>query len=106
MQEKPVSKIVDDIYLEIAQGIENAISGDWTVAYIFIEILGEATNLKGEYFNCLNNRKFFEVDDSAFDYFENLYGITTESGSNEWNRAQFILYKSGTFEIVFNQINM
>lgn len=91
---------VDEIYLNIGQGILDTISGRWVEAYIFAEVFDGASNLKGEY-NLDGSIKYFEVNDDAFDDFEDLHEITTEGGENKWNRAKFTLYPTGKFNIDF-----
>ena len=60
----------------------------------------DAANFKGEYKNG-SEVSFFEVYDDAYDDFEELHDITTEGGSNQWNRAIFTLYPTGKFNIDF-----
>ncbi|MBN1008240.1 immunity protein YezG family protein [Amphritea pacifica] len=95
-----MSVTVDEIYLNIAQGIASAIEGDWEEAYIFSEILEDAANFKGEY-TTGSDKKYFEVADEAFDNFEELHRITTEGNNNKWNRAKFTLTPDGKFHIDF-----
>jgi hypothetical protein len=95
-----VSRVIDQIYLNIGQGIANVISDDWREAYIFVEMFEDAANLKGEYFSD-RDKKYFEVDDEAFDDFEEIHAIMTQGDSNKWNRAKFTLYPTGKFNIDF-----
>lgn len=93
---------VDNIYLEIARSIIDAIETQWSVAIINCELAENSGAFK-----CI----YKEDNDSAFDYdfdityetfkaFEKLHEITTSGGSN-WNRAKFTLYPTGKFSIDF-----
>lgn len=93
---------VDDIYLEIANSIIDAIETQWSVAIITCELAEDA----GE-FNCIYKEDNdsavdhdFDVSYETFKVFEKLHEITT-SGENDWNRAKFTLYPTGKFSIDF-----
>jgi hypothetical protein len=54
------------------------------------------------YTNATSDRKFFEVDDSAFDYFEELIEITVASSGVRWTRAVVTLSRSGKFIVDYS----
>ncbi|WP_161787483.1 immunity protein YezG family protein [Endozoicomonas numazuensis] len=91
---------IDDVYAGIGQQIADAISDDWSEAWLFVEFFEDAANFKGEY-NSNSERKFFKVGYKAYKSFKKLYEITTEGESNRWNRAKFTLYPTGKFNINF-----
>ena len=96
-------RTIDDICKSISTGIEGAIYGGWFEACLFIEVLKDVTNLKGEYLCTANSitKSFFEVDNSAFDDVEELHEISAGNGISKWSRAKFTLLKSGRFNIDF-----
>lgn len=88
----------EDIYKHIGDGIVQSISGNWDEATIYAEVFDGAANLKGEFL--LENAKgFFEVEDEAFDDFEDLQILMIEN--SKWNKAKYTLHKTGKFEITF-----
>jgi len=93
----------DEIYLTIAQHIVDSIDAEWTVAIIDAEIHEGAGKFKCVY----KEEESADVDhdfDSSFalfEAFESLHKIMTGSGENKWNRARFILYPAGKFDIEF-----
>lgn len=95
-----MGKTVDEVYLSIGQQIADAISDDWSEAWLYVEFFEDAGDFKGEYIST-SARKYFEVPDDVFDEFERLHEITTEEQSNRWNKAKFTLYPSGKFNINF-----
>jgi len=95
-----MTRSVDEIYMNIGQNIANELENDWVEAVILAEVLDNAANFKGEYKIEAEN-KYFEVYDDAYDDFEELQAVTTENGSNQWNRAKFTLFPDGNFTIDF-----
>jgi hypothetical protein len=95
-----MSRKIEEIYHSLAIGIINGIETEWDKAQIFAEYFEDSANFKGE-FSLKNNIDFFEVDDQAFEDFEELYEITTEDSENKWNRAKFTLEPTGKFNIDF-----
>ena len=96
---------VEDIYLSIAKNVANSITNEWSIAVLEIERAdSDAISFSGDYsyngekesLNFRNfDRKTLKLDS------HNLHEITTEGGSNKWNRAKFTLSPSGEFEIDF-----
>ncbi|WP_281649116.1 immunity protein YezG family protein [Parendozoicomonas sp. Alg238-R29] len=95
-----MDKTIDEVYASIGQQIAGAIKDYWSEAWLFVEFFEDAANFKGEY-DSDSERKHYEVPDDVFDDFDVLYEITTEGGSNRWNRAKFTLYPDGKFNIDF-----
>ncbi|MFP6845134.1 MAG: immunity protein YezG family protein [Thalassolituus sp.] len=95
-----MTRKIDDIYLDIAQDIVKGIDTKWDQAYINVEFFEDAGSFDGE-FIIDGEVKYFEVSDETFDFFEEIYKITTENNSSKWNRAKFTLAPSGEFEIDF-----
>lgn len=93
-----MAEIIDDLYMKIAQGIVNAIDTPWEKAVIQAEVFEDAANFNGEYFS-EGKTLYFEVEDDAYDYFEEIKEIMSEK--NKWNRATFTLKPSGDFNIDF-----
>lgn len=95
-------RTVDEIYKSIAQGIADNLSDSWERAWIHTHVVEDAAGVDGEYTRPgEKDVHYFEVDDQALDDFEELHEITTEGGSNPWNRAKFTLEPSGRFSIDF-----
>ena len=96
-------RTIDEIYTSIGQSIANNIpSESWEAAWINAKVIEDSTGVDGEYTEPNSSEvKYFEVDDSAFDDFEELHEITTEGGNNKWNRAKFTLSLTGKFSIDF-----
>ncbi len=93
---------VDDIYLEIAHSIIDAIETQWSVAIITCELAEDAGAFKCIYKEDIDSAvdHDFDVSYETFKAFEKLHEITT-SGENDWNRAKFTLYPTGKFSIDF-----
>ena len=95
-------RTVDEIYNSLAKGIVDQLSSEWETAWINAKVLDDAAGVDGEYrVEGADKVSYFNVKDEAFDDFEELHQITTEGGSNRWNRAKFILERSGKFSIDF-----
>ncbi|MCC5453124.1 antitoxin YezG family protein [Rheinheimera sp. UJ51] len=94
---------VDEIYLEIAHNIIDAIETQWTVAIITCELAEDAGRFKGIYKEDIESAvdHDFGVSYETYKAFKNLHEITTEGGENKWNRAKFTLYPTGKFSIDF-----
>ncbi|PCM43910.1 immunity protein YezG family protein [Marinobacter sp. ANT_B65] len=97
-----MEKTVDELYHEIAQGIVDAIDGEWQSAEVNFEYTGDS----GE-FDCVYVKEGgeqnldFDVEFPTYKAFKAIHEITTEGGSNPWNRAKFVLERSGKFSIDF-----
>jgi len=95
-----MSRKIDEIYQSIAVGISKNIDGQWDKSLLLVEFFDGAANFKGEFY-FQNEKKYFRVDDDAFDDFEEIYEITTENSENKWNRAIFSLELTGSFNLEF-----
>jgi hypothetical protein len=99
---EPTIELKDTKYIcsNIGKGIFSAITNDWDNATIYAELWGDATNLKGEFF--LHKKKhFFEVNDEAFDDFEDLRMITYD-GKAYWNSIKFTIKSCGKFSVEYS----
>lgn len=95
-------RTIDDIYKSIAQDIVDNLPDSWDKAWINAHVIEDAAGVDGEYISAgAQDIHYFEVNDQAFDDFEELHEITTEGGRNLWNRAKFVLEPSGKFSIDF-----
>ena len=93
---------VKSIYNQIADCCLAQVSGHWNIISIAVEFYGTAAqfDIEVEY---LDGKK--EDLDSSYDLFKlfaKLHDITTENGSNQWNKAIFKLEYSGQFNVDFS----
>lgn len=97
-------KTIDEIYLSVGENINSVIKEQWKEAEIHIEALGEMISNTGTYINSSGESKQIKVDEFdfqlTFDLLD-LQKITTESGSNKWNRAVFTLARDSKFDMEF-----
>ena len=97
-------KTVEEIYLAIAENINNSIKENWKVAVLELEVLDGMVSNTGTYENDSNEKKQIDVDEFdfelTFDILE-LHKIMTEGNSNRWNKAVFNLTTEGKFDIEF-----
>ena len=95
-------RTIDEIYTNIGNSINSALTDDWVSAWINIQVAEDVVGLDGEFYkNNSTDISYFSIPDDLFDDFEDLHEITTKSGSNQWNRAKFILKADGSFTIDF-----
>jgi len=93
---------VDDFYREIAQDIAGAIDDEWQSAVVNFEYTGDSGEFDCVYVKENSTQEFdFDVEFSTYKAFRALHEITTEGGSNPWNRAKFVLEPSCKFSIDF-----
>lgn len=97
-------KTVAEIYQSVADNINAAISEGWRSAELHIEVIGQMVSNTGSYVNSTGAKKQIDVDafdfQLTFDLLE-LHQITTEGGSNQWNRSVFTITAEGKFDIKF-----
>ncbi len=95
----------DEIYVNIGQGISNAIDEPhWTNAKLDIEIVGDGVvGYTGDYQVNSNtiDLSVRKIPRDIRNWLKELHSITTEGGSNKWNRAVFTLEPQGKFEMEF-----
>ncbi|MCH5684219.1 hypothetical protein LWM68_08065 [Niabella sp. W65] len=95
-------KTIDEIYQSISNNILNVIDGTFKDALLYIEVIGEMVSFTGTFTTAGNVEKQIDVDEFdfelTFDLLE-LNAITTEGGSNKWNRAIFKLLSDGKFDV-------
>ena len=100
-----MAQTVDEIYNSIAQNILDNTPNGWTEAVIDVERdADDAIELGGGYKTDTDDFvsfKFRNFDRRIIKDFHELHAITTEGGSNPWNRAKFTLEPSGKFSIDF-----
>ena len=95
---------VDKIYLEIGQGIYNAVEDDeFLGATLKIKRLDKYVGFTGFYLNKINERKPLDVRGIEInsDSIHELHAITTEGGHNRWNKLEFTLYPDFKFDLQF-----
>ena len=97
-----MSKTIDELYLDIAQRIIDTIDDDWSKAIINFQYFNDAGKYTGRYFSSNSDEeKDFKVGFKSYKDFKAIHAITTEDGSNQWNRAKFTLHPTGEFSIDF-----
>ncbi len=97
-------KTVNEIYLEIGQGIFDLIEFDnWTEAKLFIIRLFKAVRFNGNYVLEDGSKKYLDVRSIEIetDSIHDLHTITTEGGHNRWNRLEFTLFPDFKFDLQF-----
>lgn len=78
------------------------------MAELHIEVIGQMVSNTGSYVNSTDEKKQIDVDafdfQLTFDLLE-LHQITTEGGSNQWNRSVFTITAEGKFdmELIWDQ---
>lgn len=96
---------VDEIYLNIAQSISNAIEQDnWTQARLNIEIVADGViGYTGEYQvdNATLDMSIRKIPRDIRNWIRELHQITTDGGNNRWNKANFTLNHDGKFDMEF-----
>jgi len=97
---------VDEIYLNIGQGIVNAIADEkWNEAKLYIEVVGTGVvSYNGEYFTDNKETKNISVRNVSREirnWIRELHDITTEGDRNKWNKAIFNLNAQGKFNMEF-----
>ncbi|WP_214226660.1 hypothetical protein [Pedobacter sp. B4-66] len=96
---------VDEIYLNMAQGISNAIDeNNWTKAKLDIEIVGDGVvGYTGDYElnSTSHDLSVRKIPRDIRNWLKELHRITTEGGKNKWNRAVFALEPQGKFDMEF-----
>jgi hypothetical protein len=97
-----MNRTIDEIYLGIAQAIVDSIEGKWDVAKVEVEYIVNTAEFDCVYVDANSKaEKDFDVGYQMYKDFKELHGITTEGGSNPWNRASFTLNPDGEFSIDF-----
>jgi hypothetical protein len=96
---------VDEIYLKIGEEIVKVIeTGVWTNSRLEFEITGEGVvGYTGDY---LENNEPMDIsveniNDDIADWINELHEITTEGGSNRWNKSVFTMTPDGKFDMEF-----
>ncbi|WP_252180146.1 hypothetical protein [Endozoicomonas sp. 4G] len=96
---------IDDLYQSIADNITANVTEDWNTAHITAERTGDdALSLEGGYDKgegVFTPFKFRNFDRRIIVDFHQLHKITTEGGSNRWNRARYTLHRDGKISIDF-----
>jgi hypothetical protein len=93
-----------EIYNAIGQTISDSISEDWSEATLHIDRLDKYVSLIGSYVS--GNGETKRLDHALFGYkfsklIHRLHEITTEGGSNKWNKLQFRVMSAGQFQLDF-----
>lgn len=101
-----IKMTIDNIYSGIADNTMSAIDRNWDKAELTVKRAAkDAINFKG---GITLNNEFSSFKFKLFDRrqlvkdFHRLYDIMTEQDSNHWNKAIFILFPSGKFNLTFN----
>lgn len=96
---------VDEIYSNIAQSIAGSIEDDnWTTAKLIIEIVADGVvGYSGEYEAGGDIKDIFvrKISRDIRSWIRELHKVTTQGGSNKWNRAVFSLARDGKFHMDF-----
>ncbi|KAA2242751.1 hypothetical protein F0L74_09495 [Chitinophaga agrisoli] len=96
---------VDEIYLNIGQGMAGAIEeSSWTKARLLIKVVGTGVvGYTGDYQirETGHDMSVRKIPRDIRLWIRELHEITTEGGSNKWNRAVFTLLPDGKFDMEF-----
>ena len=96
---------VDEIYLNIGQGISAAIEDEnWNNAVLNLELVGTGVvGYNGSY--SVNNEQHSlpvrQIPREIKNWVRELHKITTEGDHNKWNKATYTLSSDGQFDIEF-----
>ena len=93
---------IDDIYADIAKEISDSIDSEWVSALLLVEHYGDAAEFDATFIDSdTGSESDIDISYNVFRLFKELKRITSENGSNKWNRAKFTLMPSGDFTIDF-----
>ena len=93
---------IDDIYADIAKEISDSIDSEWVSALLLVEHYGDAAEFDATFIDSdTGSESDIDISYNVFRLFQELKRITSENGSNKWNRAKFTLMPSGDFTIDF-----
>lgn len=92
---------IDEIYLEIAYAIIDAIKSKWAIAIVDCKLAENTGDFKCTYKEDIDSDVDVDCSFEMFTAFESLHKMTTEGGKNKWNRAKFTLYPTGKYSIDF-----
>ena len=96
---------VDEIYVNIAQSIADAIEqSSWTSAKLDIEVQEDGVvGYTGAYQvdNATVDLSVRKIPRDIRNWLRELHSITTDGGNNKWNRAIFSLAPDGKFDMEF-----
>lgn len=92
---------VDEIYLQIAHDISDAIDAEWSIARVTCELEEDAGRLECAYTDASGSaaEHGFELGYQTYKAFVELQQIATEDGEHKWVRANFTLHSTGEFNI-------
>ncbi len=94
---------VSEVYNSLGIYLSNIVKGqDWERAELYIEVQPGYMSLSGKRFvdkESLSLRT--KINDEISSKIQFLHDITTEGGSNKWNKANFIMFPNDTFEMEF-----
>jgi len=97
-----MTRIIEDIYQEIANGIVDAIDDDWTRAIVTAEIEEDNGALTGEYQKTPGGPSLdFSCGYEMYKSFKELRSAFSEEDKKPWYKAIFTLEKDGTFNLDF-----
>ena len=94
-------RYAEDIYLDIAKLISDAIDDDCRNASVYIEFYGDSAHFSGRYESEKLALESFEVHHSVLDLLIELDAIINPDNSKSWNRAKFYLEPDGEFNMEF-----
>lgn len=91
----------EEIYLDIANLIVDAIEDEWKNAVLYIEFFGDSIELEERYESDHLAFKDFKVHHSILNLLKELDSIINPRNTKPWNRAKFYLEPDGEFEMEF-----
>lgn len=91
----------EDIYLDIANLVVDAIEDEWRNAVIYIEYFGDAADFEARYETHQLAYKDFITHHSISDLLKELDSIINPDNTKPWNRAKFYLEPDGEFSMEF-----
>ena len=93
---------IDEINIKIAHFLSDQITQDWKFAQIDAEFFNTAANFDITYTDNDDCQHDLDGGYTLLKLIRALHEITTQSGSNPWNRILFRLYPDGKFNIDFS----
>ncbi len=99
-----MTKNLSEIYHFIGNVLSSNTEGDWKETLLNIEVLEGYCSYEASYVttdNVTKDMDVFEFPDNFGDNLMAIHKVTTEGGTNRWNRAVFKLWPDGKFDMEF-----
>jgi hypothetical protein len=97
-----VNEQMENLYYIIGQSIVNALSVEWSLAWIDAEIKIGISIVQGKYIMQGDTMpKSFAIDEDTIDTFEELQSLMKQQTDKKWRKAHFEMVPEGKFDLKF-----